>query len=256
MRTNGLLPTAALQGASLGPATPLPVEAAVQPAWPYRRALRLLAAAFLALAILFIAVPQIDLGVSALFFHAGSFWLAGDEMRLFLPKGLRLVAWALVGLLILGALVTLLRGRPVGRLGLREFLFLILCFALAPGVIVNGLLKEHWGRARPEAVMQFGGAAHYSPPLVISNQCESNCSFASGDASFAMTFLALAVLWPARRWPVVATVAATAVVGAVRIMQGAHFLSDVVLGAILMAATVLLLHQLILGRDPGRRPRA
>ena len=48
---------------------------------------------------------------------------------------------------------------------------------LGPGIIVNGIFKSLWGRARPSQIVEFGGDKIYTPPLVITDQCDWNCSF-------------------------------------------------------------------------------
>ena len=39
----------------------------------------------------------------------------------------------------------------------RICLFLILVMLLGPGLLVNGVLKEYWGRPRPRNIIPFGG---------------------------------------------------------------------------------------------------
>ena len=48
---------------------------------------------------------------------------------------------------------------------------------LGPGWVVNEALKNHWGRARPEQVSDFGGAQRFTPALQPADQCVKNCSF-------------------------------------------------------------------------------
>src|SRR5262245_300383 len=43
----------------------------------------------------------------------------------------------------------------------RTAVFLTFSLLLGPGLLVNGILKEHWGRPRPIAVTQFGGTQPY-----------------------------------------------------------------------------------------------
>lgn len=68
-------------------------------------------------------------------------------------------------------------------------------------------------------------------------------------------FFALALLLPQyRRGLLAAGLAAGLLAGAVRITQGAHFLSDVLFAGIFMALTVSLLHIAMIGiwREPRR----
>lgn len=41
-------------------------------------------------------------------------------------------------------------------------IFLLVVLFVGPGLIVNGVWKEHWGRARPFEVQNFGGERLYS----------------------------------------------------------------------------------------------
>ena len=114
-----------------------------------------------------------------------------------------------------------------------------MCLLTGPLVVANIGLKDHWGRARPRDVIEFGGAKAYTPPFPPSDQCQYNCSFVSGEASsIFITFFAVALLVPVlRREMVLAGVALGALAGLTRIAQGGHFLSDVVFAGIIMAAT-------------------
>lgn len=135
-------------------------------------------------------------------------------------------------------------------------LFLVAVLVIGPGVVANLILKDNLGRARPRDVIEFGGTKAFTPPLLPSRECPRNCSFVSGEASSMFAaFFALALLLPRYRPGLLATgVAAGILVGAIRIVQGAHFLSDVLFAGIFMALTVSLLHIAFIGiwRDPRR----
>ena len=140
-------------------------------------------------------------------------------------------------------LVCVFRNGPVGRRG-RVAALLLVVLAIGPGLIVNGILKEHWGRARPRDVVEFGGDHRFTPAIVISDQCERNCSFTAGhpSAGFALAALGYAYMSRRRRCAVIA--AATGfglLVGLARVAVGGHFLSDVLFsGFIVIGLTVWL----------------
>jgi len=105
---------------------------------------------------------------------------------------------------------------------------LIVALSLIAGPIlaVNGGLKEHWGRARPRDVVQFGGTQQFTPAWVISDQCSHNCSFVTGHgaAAFAVTigfFVSRRKAW------LTGGLLFGGLIGLTRMMNGAHFLSDV-----------------------------
>jgi lipid A 4'-phosphatase len=128
----------------------------------------------------------------------------------------------------------------------RISLFVILVFALGPGLLVNGLLKELWGRPRPRMVTEFGGPHDFMAWWDPTGACLKNCSFVSGEASSAFAALALAVLVPAplRYAAIAAALAYGASVSFIRMAVGAHFLSDVLFAGVFTALIVWVLHGL------------
>jgi len=207
----------------------------------------------------FVAFPGLDIAVSGLFFRPGEgFWLARihflDVLRnLFWNASVLLVAVAVLLLpltFVLPAPVRQLRGWAV---------YTILLYALSTGLLVNGILKSFWGRARPADVEAFGGQAMFTPPFEIADQCQWNCSFVSGEASAVMA-LALSVdalLAPrlgreGRRALRVVLGVLVALGSGLRIVTGRHFLSDVVFGILL---TWLVAAFLSAFRAPARSGR-
>jgi membrane-associated phospholipid phosphatase len=116
----------------------------------------------------------------------------------------------------------------------RATVFLIATLALAPGLLVNVLLKDHWGRPRPIDVTQLGGDQKFVAWWDPRGDCPSNCSFVSGDVAGAMWTIAPAALAPPH-WRALAYAAALALgtgMGTIRVMAGAHFPSDVIFAGI------------------------
>lgn len=205
-----------------------------------------------ALALLFIFAPGIDLWFSGLFFTTNDgFFFDSASSKTFLP----FIGWVTAGF-VNGALILLgvnwLRTRRFAApfwLSNRRIIFLLLALALGPGLLVNGLLKSHWGRARPIETSAFGGLRSFSPAYVPAKQCRYNCSFVSGDASmgyYLMVFLFIA----RKRAGTVALAGALAgsAIGLIRIAQGAHFLSDVIFAGFLTLTVGWVLSILLLRR--------
>ncbi len=214
-------------------------------------------AAFLVLAFVslaFLALPQLDLAVSRLFYDPGHGFPDGSRTVEAVRRAGRWLEWALaVGVLVPLALKLAF---PDARLLIkpRETLFVLASFALGPGLIVNGILKAFWGRARPRKLLEFGGDAVYSPVWWISDQCQRNCSFVSGEGAAAFWLLAIVFLVP-KEWkrPVGAlTLAVVAAVSLARIAAGGHFVSDVLIAWLLVLLVMLLLQRLILQGFPPR----
>ena len=121
--------------------------------------------------------------------------------------------------------------------------FLTATLILGPAILVETVLKSYWGRARPNDTVFFGGEASFTPPLWIAQQCAHNCSFVSGHAAIGFWLSAYGFLLPPawRLRGVVAGMICGFFIGLVRVVQGAHFLSDVIFaGAFVLLVNVLL----------------
>jgi lipid A 4'-phosphatase len=203
-------------------------------------------AAFLA-ALLFMVVPGIDLWVSGLFWSpdTGFFlhdWPPFHWAYALLPT----VVWTVVLALMAMLAATIIGERKIGPFDRRTILFLLLAFAVGPGLLANTVFKDHWGRARPSQVTEFGGSKEFTAALVPADQCDHNCSFVSGHGAMAFSLIAFAFV-PAsrrrRRQIAVAALGFGSFVGLARIAQGGHFLSDTVFAAFLVTGTAWLLHR-------------
>ena len=220
---------------------------------PAVRAIALYGAACAMSVVLFALFPRIDLFVSGLFWSPKGAWFL-DEWGPFLPVT-RLEPQITDGIVVAAAVLLFIGYlydwwlAPFDRRGV---IYILLTIALGPGLLANTLLKDHWGRARPAQVLEFGGTKHFTPALVPSDQCVSNCSFVSGHGAMAFALIAFAFMIkdPARRrqgiW---AALAFGTLVGFTRIAQGRHFLSDTIDAALLMIGLSWLLHHWIIVRD-------
>jgi lipid A 4'-phosphatase len=185
----------------------------------------------LASLVIFIIDPGLDLTVSALFYRPEVGFIYRDLA--WVRWSYSLFAWLqfpILGLLAVGFIAGFFN--PQWLVRRKALWFLLLSLLLGPGLAVNEGLKNHWGRARPVHITEFGGAALYSPPWKVSDQCQNNCSMSSGHA--ALGFFPMALAWVIRRqrrfW-LTAGLISGGVVGLGRILQGGHFLSDVLVSA-------------------------
>ncbi len=202
--------------------------------------------------------PRIDIAVSALFFQPEhhTFVLRTHPVGEFVRKTLPVLLFVIAGLAAgLGGFAAW-RKRPVLGVSGRAALFVISALALGPGVIVNVVFKGHWGRPRPSTIAEFFGPNHYVPPFLPSDQCLDNCSFPSGHAALGFWVVAFALLAaPGWRRPALWTALAFgALVGVVRIAQGGHFLSDVLVSGIIVVGLTHWLHgRILVGGEGGPR---
>jgi lipid A 4'-phosphatase len=199
-----------------------------------------------AIGALLVAFPRIDLAIAGLFYNpSDGFYLRENPLVQFVYHS---VPWVtrtvVVGLLLfLLAAWTFWRHRAYFLRQRRTALYLLLVMILGPGLLVNTVFKDQWGRARPSQVKEFGGSKQFTRAAIPVRQCEKNCSFVSGHASVGFFFLAFAYVWPRRRtlWLVTGTGLGVGI-GLVRIIQGGHFFSDVIFCGIVVYLTARMLH--------------
>jgi membrane-associated PAP2 superfamily phosphatase len=113
-----------------------------------------------------------------------------------------------------------------------QALFLVLLLAVGPGLVVNVILKDNHGRPRPREIIEFGGKHHFTQ-IWERGETGRNSSFPSGHASAGFYLVAPWFLLRRRHRPaaagcLLAGLSYGSLVGAARIMQGGHFLTDVV----------------------------
>ena len=198
--------------------------------------------------IAFELLPAIDLQLARLFYRPGTgFFLDGFPPVQWLYRGVPWLA-RLLGCALLATLAwTFASARARTHRGI--IVFALASLALGPGFVANTVLKDHWGRPRPEQLAEFGGHGSYVSPLVPSRQCEHNCAFVSGHAAVGFWLITGAWMWPRqRRWWLIAGCTTGALVGLARIAQGGHFFSDVLGALVVVWLTNALLHRWMLGR--------
>ncbi|GAB4222277.1 MAG: phosphatase PAP2 family protein [Francisella sp.] len=130
----------------------------------------------------------------------------------------------------------------------KEILFIAVCLWIGPGLVVNYIFKDHWGRPRPMMIEEFNGDKIFQPPLVISSQCDKNCSFVCGDASMGFWLFAFIPLASTRKRKALAfssAVFAGGGLGLMRMAQGGHFFSDVVFCGIFVYITTWIVYALM-----------
>lgn len=113
----------------------------------------------------------------------------------------------------------------------RQALFLMFVMIIGPGILINVIFKDHWGRPRPRQIQEFGGTLKYLKAWEPGKSKEGR-SFPSGHASMGFYFMSLYYIFRNKNKKLalgffVFGVCAGCIIGLGRIAQGAHFLSDV-----------------------------
>ena len=199
--------------------------------------------------VLFGVYPRFDLDLAALFFDPNTHSF-GAKYQHWTVRAREVAEWliaalAAVGFVALaGKLVAPRQRMPMrGRAGM----LMLVTLALGPGLLANTVLKDHWGRARPIDVVQFGGPYSFTPWWDPRGSCAVNCSFIAGEPSGAFWTLVPAALTPPQ-WRPFAYGAALAFgvgVGALRMSAGGHFFTDIVFAGVLMFLLGWFLHGIV-----------
>lgn len=198
---------------------------------------------------LFWTWPGIDLAVTELFYSPDA-WFPGrtNETLVLLRRFGIDAARGITIFIVLLVVVRILFWRGPAVVSGRSLAFLLSSAALGPGLIVNMVLKEVWGRPRPHMVDAFGGDMPFVPVWRITDYCQGNCSFVSGEAASSFWLIAFVFLVPRDMRP--ALFAAIALfVGAVslnRVAFGGHFVSDVLIAWCLTLTVILAMRSVFL----------
>lgn len=197
---------------------------------------------FFALAI-FAKAPGLDLLVSVRYYsREAGFFHANDPVVRALYEWTPWIGRGLLVVLLIYALIAPMVSRWLasrGQAGLaqrsigpwRHAAVVALCCALlGPGLLIEGVFKNTMGRPRPVQVVEFGGTQPYHGPFVPGSDPEHHRSFVSSHAAAGFALMSLGVtcgpVWR-RRWLLIGIVTG-GIVGAGRMMQGGHFLSDII----------------------------
>lgn len=184
-----------------------------------------------AFAAVFYYLPSLDLVFTNFFYNnTEGFYLQNNLAVLAiyqLPKVIS--ALFVVGCIYYG-LKILKATRSLHPKHYSKIIFVTLVCSLGPGLFVHEVLKEVYSRPRPRQVQEFGGDYQFVPTLHRASACENCYSFVSGHASAGFMVVALAILYKGRRRCILTSLSIFLglFIGLARIIQGAHFLSDII----------------------------
>lgn len=168
-------------------------------------------------------------------------WIFNFEHGRFLPPEWALLTYRIApwpGMAIaVGSLILLIVGfrwKIDGRWQ-RTAGFFVLTMLIGPGLIVNSIFKDHFGRPRPVQVQEYGGHLQYLP-VWEPGHAQPARSFPCGHASVGFFLMLPFFLWiSVNRGLAFAALGLGlfwgGVIGTGRLMQGGHWLSDVLWSA-------------------------
>ncbi len=185
---------------------------------------------FLFISCLFITVgPSLDLYISTLFYLGDSQFLVNTHYYISIFFREVLLPFLLIYILVLpvvGRFINIDKIFFTYKFSIKEIFLLWGSQVIIVLIFVNFFLKNFWGRARPNDVLELGGNEIFSPWYEISNACLTNCSFVSGDASVGFSIIILYLITKKMIF-LYASFFAGFALGLIRIMAGGHFLSDI-----------------------------
>jgi membrane-associated PAP2 superfamily phosphatase len=200
--------------------------------------------------LLFGLVPALDLRIASYFYaisdSAHNMFALRLSPVLMTARDVGLwVGTVLIAPAVGALIIKLLLPRRKLLISGRAILFLMA--TMGPGLLVNVLLKDHWGRPRPIDVTQFGGDQHFVAWWDPRGDCPGNCSFVSGDVAGAFWTVAPAALTPLPWRAAVYTgaLALGTVMAVFRMMAGGHFPSDTIFAGVFTFLIIWLCYALI-----------
>jgi lipid A 4'-phosphatase len=193
--------------------------------------------------LVFALVPTLDLSVTQHLYTPGLGFIHAHD-----PLVLASYHWTpLIGRSILAALATLALFAPLLARLLRWLrqderlvqrcrtswrrmaIVAVLCGALGPGLVIEVWFKNEVGRPRPVQVTQFGGDHAFVGVFEHGDKPDIHRSFVSSHAAAGFWLISLGLtsgpVWR-RRWLFIG-IACGAAIGLGRMMQGGHFVSDI-----------------------------
>ncbi|MBF0286667.1 MAG: phosphatase PAP2 family protein [SAR324 cluster bacterium] len=126
----------------------------------------------------------------------------------------------------------------------RYVMVIVLTSVVGGGIIVNGILKDYWGRTRPRQIQEFGGRWEYLDVTQPGIPGKGK-SFPCGHCTISYIFVTSIFLHRKSRWiswtGTITGILYGGLMSVARIGQGGHFPTDTywALGVVLLTASLL-----------------
>jgi len=203
-----------------------------------------------------------ELAWTATYFHAGGpgeGWIHAREF----PWNVLYDYGEYPSVVLLAGAVVLYISALIGRVPrqyARPCLVVILTIAIGPGLLVNVILKDYWGRPRPAEITAFRGAKEFRPVWKPGGAGEGK-SFTCGHCAMAFSLASVAAFYPIHPVPaccgLAGGIAYGTIMGAARMAQGGHFPTDVLWSGVLVLMLISLLYYVVLRiPETTKQPRA
>ncbi|WP_250311672.1 phosphatase PAP2 family protein [Rickettsia endosymbiont of Oedothorax gibbosus] len=180
--------------------------------------------------LLIVLFPNFDIDFSNLFYDSkDGFIYRNNSIVQLLFEIIPILTKLLLTVTLLHLIYLIVKHKTFNRLIISGSFYIILSTAIGPGLLVNHLFKEHFGRARPVQIKNFNGSKNFTRAFSISNECVHNCSFSSGHAAMGYSLTSLAYIAPVIYFSRIYSITLIfgSLIGLSRILMGGHFLSDV-----------------------------
>ena len=145
----------------------------------------------------------------------------------------------------------------LGSISIRRFvpyrryaLLVVLTLIIGPGLLINGIFKDWWGRPRPRQLQQFGGKWEFREVWQQGIPGKGK-SFPCGHCSMGFHFVVVYYIFRNRKriigyGALGGSLIYGTLIGIGRMAQGGHFASDVLWSAGLTYLTATILYHIIL----------
>jgi len=198
----------------------------------------------LILSLIFVAYPSLDLTISSIFYDSKIgfknreyFLDHGDLLMLFLDYAPIFLLPFIFIIWIGGWIISIyLKTKSMHYKNYISVTYVILSILIGPVILVQ-LSKNHFARARPDSIIEFGGEKNFTSAFAIGKQCRENCSFVSAHVGASCMFIPFTFLINndrKRRLALSFIIILSTIVGIMRVKFGRHFLSDVVVAGFLV----------------------
>jgi len=205
-------------------------------------------ALMIVLAYVFNSYPEIDNNFSLLFYDPQfGFYLQDNAVIKIIHSSVPAICAIFILVAGIYSLSILRKKRSIHPKYYMKIIFVTLVCLLGPGVLVHNGIKDNFNRARPENTTYFGGDKLFTPAFSVSDQCSHSCSFVSGHSSVGFMFIAFAFLLRGlkRRLMVLISLFLGLTIGLGRVMEGDHYLSDIIFAGFAVYITAFYLFRII-----------